>query len=89
MLRKLNYCTKISIIIPSDTGNSSVVGPMIGGALADPLKTHPEWFNGAEPAFFVKFPFALPSIVASFFFVIGLPIGFLFLDVRDFLYITS
>jgi hypothetical protein len=62
---------------------SSIMGPIIGGALSDPLKNHPEWFHGSRPAFFEKFPFALPNLVCACFFLIGLPIGVLFLDVRD------
>jgi hypothetical protein len=54
---------------------------MIGGFLADPLKNHPEWFHGARPEFFVRFPFALPNLVCASFFLIGVPVGILFLDV--------
>jgi hypothetical protein len=62
---------------------SSIMGPIIGGFLSDPLKNHPGWFHGSRPAFFEQFPFALPNLVCASFFLIGLPIGFLFLDVRD------
>jgi len=44
------------------------------------LQNHPEWFHGRRPAFFEKYPFALPNIVAGLFFLIGIPIGVLFLD---------
>ena len=58
------------------------MGPVIGGALSDPLENHPEWFGkDSRPAFFVKFPFALPNLVCSLFFLIGIPVGILFLDV--------
>lgn len=59
---------------------------MIGGGLADPIRNHPNWFKGEPPAFFKKFPFALPNIVGSMFFVVGLATGILFLDVRTSLF---
>jgi hypothetical protein len=33
--------------------------------------------------FLIKFPFALPNIVASVLFMVGISTGFLFLKVRD------
>lgn len=63
-------------------GRRSILGPVIGGALSDPLENHPEWFGeGSRPAFFVKFPFALPNLVCGLFFLFGIPVGILFLDV--------
>lgn len=67
-------------IMPLVYNIASIVGPMVGGALADPLKNHPEWFHGSRPALFEKFPFALPNLVCAGFFLIGIPIGILFLD---------
>lgn len=67
-------------IMPLVWNVASIMGPMIGGFLADPLKNHPEWFHGSRPAFFVKFPFALPNLVCASFFLVGVPIGILFLD---------
>ncbi|EFW17192.1 MFS transporter [Coccidioides posadasii str. Silveira] len=55
----------------------SIFGPAFGGALADPAKRHPEVFGHIE--FFKKYPFALPNIAASVFFIIGIVTGFLFL----------
>ena len=57
------------------------MGPVIGGSLADPLRNHPEWFHGSRPAFFEKFPFALPNLVCASVFLFTVPIGILFLDV--------
>ncbi|KAF8248926.1 MFS general substrate transporter [Wilcoxina mikolae CBS 423.85] len=67
-------------IMPLVWNVASIMGPIIGGFLSDPLKNHPGWFHGSRPAFFEKFPFALPNLVCASFFLIGLPIGFLFLD---------
>jgi len=63
--------------------SSSIMGPVIGGFLADPLRNHPEWFHGSRPAFFEKFPFALPNIVCGLVFLFSVPTGILFLDVSN------
>lgn len=57
----------------------SIFGPVIGGALANPAKRFPDMFGDSE--FFKMFPFALPNIVVSVFFIIGVVIGILFLRV--------
>lgn len=45
-------------------GNLGIfVGPLIGGALADPAGQYPRWFAGV--AFFETFPYALSSIVVG------------------------
>ena len=56
----------------------SIFGPAFGGALANPAKKYPNIF-GTSP-FFQEFPFALPNLVASAFFLVGLIIGVLFLE---------
>lgn len=63
----------------------SIFGPAFGGALASPAVRHPELFG--KSAFFKKYPFALPNLVACVFFLIGLTTGVLFLKVP--LYIQS
>jgi hypothetical protein len=57
----------------------SIFGPVIGGALVNPATRFPEWFGDSE--FFKRYPFALPNLVVSVFFIIGVSIGFLFLEV--------
>ncbi|MCJ1382961.1 hypothetical protein MMC17_006074 [Xylographa soralifera] len=55
----------------------SIFGPILGGALAKPASRYPEIFG--TKGFFIDFPFALPNMVASALFVIGLSTGLLFL----------
>ncbi len=55
----------------------SIFGPGFGGALADPATRYPEVFGNIK--FFKTFPFALPNLVASMFFLVGLSAGILFL----------
>ncbi len=58
----------------------SIFGPGLGGAIANPAASYPEIFGNS--AFFKRFPYALPNIAISLFFMIGLVTGFLFLKVR-------
>ncbi|RPB03164.1 MFS general substrate transporter [Choiromyces venosus 120613-1] len=57
----------------------SIIGPAIGGSLADPVTNHPNWFKGEPPALLKKFPFCLPNLLNSALFVCGLLTGTLFL----------
>ena len=59
----------------------SIFGPIFGGALANPVKYHPDIFG--DSAFFKKYPFALPNLAGCVFFVFGITIGVLFLKVRQ------
>lgn len=56
----------------------SVFGPILGGALANPLGLKPEEMGG-KGGLLVKYPYALPNIVSAAFFAIGAVTGFLFL----------
>lgn len=55
----------------------SILGPSLGGALASPAARYPGTFGNSQ--FFNDYPFALPNLVASLFFLVGLSAGFLFL----------
>lgn len=61
----------------------SIFGPAFGGALANPAEKHPGIFGGST--FLKKYPFVLPSLAASCFFVVGITTGFLFLHVSVYL----
>jgi MFS family permease len=55
----------------------SILGPIVGGALASPATKFPGLFG--DSVFFNTFPFALPNLVASVFFTIGIASGWLYL----------
>ena len=57
----------------------SIFGPALGGALANPVAKYPEIFG--HDKLLTKYPFALPNMVSSIFFLIGLSTGILFLKV--------
>ena len=58
-------------------GAGSIIGPILGGALANPSVSLPVIFGGVY--FFEEFPFALPNLVASLFFIVGIASGYMFL----------
>ena len=55
----------------------SIIGPAGGGALANPAHTYPGVFG--NNVFFKRFPYALPNLVASIFFFVGIATGILYL----------
>ncbi|QSZ36374.1 hypothetical protein DSL72_006250 [Monilinia vaccinii-corymbosi] len=64
-------------IMPLVWSLGSIFGPSFGGFFAQPAQNFPGIFGNNK--FFLTFPFALPNIIASFLFMIGITTGFLFL----------
>lgn len=56
----------------------SVIGPMLGGALANPLERPTN--DRTDGSFLWRFPYALPNIVIAGFFLGGILIGIFFLE---------
>ncbi|KAH8698751.1 putative MFS multidrug transporter [Talaromyces proteolyticus] len=56
----------------------SIVGPALGGALARPVLSYPNYFKPGT--IFDRFPFLLPNLVCIFVLMIGITIGILFLE---------
>ncbi|POR38441.1 Putative membrane protein [Tolypocladium paradoxum] len=64
-------------IMPLVWSLGSVVGPAFGGFLAQPARQYPDLFGSIE--YFKRFPYALPNLVATFFFLISATSAILFL----------
>ena len=58
--------------------NRSILGPALGGTLAQPCKNFPRLFPPGT--LFEKFPFLLPNLVCALILVCGVAIGILFLE---------
>ncbi|KGO74053.1 Major facilitator superfamily domain, general substrate transporter [Penicillium italicum] len=56
----------------------SIIGPAMGGALAQPCDNYPTLF--ARSTLWDKFPFLLPNLVCITVLVCGIVVGFLFLE---------
>lgn len=65
-------------ILPLVWSVGSVIGPMIGGALANPCETFPSVF--ARGTIWDLYPYLLPNLFSAFICVIGVVNGILFLD---------
>ncbi|EHL03037.1 putative Uncharacterized membrane protein [Glarea lozoyensis 74030] len=56
----------------------SILGPMLGGALARPVMNYPALF--APGSIWERFPYLLPNLVCTFIVSIGVVVGILFLE---------
>lgn len=56
----------------------SIIGPALGGTLAQPADNYPSWFS--RGSLFDRFPFLLPNIVCTSVLILGIVIGLLFLE---------
>lgn len=68
-------------VMPLVWNLGSIFGPSFGGFFAKPAENLSGLFGNNK--FLIKFPFALPNIVASGFFLVGISTGVLFLKVRS------
>jgi MFS family permease len=66
-------------IMPLVWSLGSIFGPSFGGLFANAATNYPGLFGNNK--FLIRFPFALPNIVASVFFFLGITTGLLFLRV--------
>lgn len=60
------YQSRAFLILPMSFNVAGILGPILGGWLADPAVTLPDWFAPGAPFYFSlveTYPFALPSIV--------------------------
>jgi MFS family permease len=75
---KKEYQTRAFAILPITMNVGTVVGPMIGGLLADPVHNYPKWFGGSE--FLTKYPYILPNLFPIPFLVVALFSTALFIE---------
>ena len=57
---------------------SGIIGAVIGGTLADPVKNYPSMFGQND--FLTAHPYFLPNAVCTGIVMLGLTVGFLFLE---------
>ena len=57
---------------------SSIIGPALGGALAQPCESYPSIFP--RGTLFDKYPFLLPNLVCTVILICGIVVGILFLE---------
>ncbi|KFY01085.1 hypothetical protein O988_02919 [Pseudogymnoascus sp. VKM F-3808] len=65
-------------IMPFVWSLGSILGPVLGGALAEPCKHYPSLFP--RGTIFDRFPFLLPNLFCTSVVVLGVLVGFFFLE---------
>ena len=70
--------TQLGFSALSLTTFSSILGPALGGALAQPCESYPAFF--AKGTIFDTFPFLLPNLVCAVVLACGVIVGILFLE---------
>lgn len=74
IIREKKYQSRAFLLLPMTFNVGVVVGPMLGGLLADPFHTYPGifgeggWMGGETGVLWMKrWPYALPNIVSAVF----------------------
>jgi hypothetical protein len=65
-------------IMPFVWSIGTIIGPSIGGCLADPAESFPSLFSSS--GLFAQFPYLLPNLVCALLLVIAIVAGYCFLD---------
>ncbi|RPB26691.1 MFS general substrate transporter [Terfezia boudieri ATCC MYA-4762] len=78
MVPRKEYQPRAYAIMPFIWSIGSIIGPAVGGALADPIRQYPEIFKPG--GFFEEYPYSLPNLFASAVLIIGVCVGILFLE---------
>jgi MFS family permease len=66
-------------IMPIVWSLGSIIGPSFGGFFAEPAEQYPEIFGHLE--LFKRFPFLLPNLILTIFFLTSVTVAILFLHV--------
>lgn len=65
LVRERRHQQRAFVLLPMTFNVGVIVGPVLGGLLADPAGSYPGAFG--EVAFFRRFPYAAPNLVSAFF----------------------
>ncbi|KAH9828461.1 putative membrane protein [Teratosphaeria destructans] len=65
MVQDKKYLSRAFLLLPMCFNIGVIVGPLLGGLLADPAGSHPEVFG--EVAWLKRWPYALPNVVMAVF----------------------
>lgn len=72
------YQSRAFLLLPMTFNVGIIIGPVIGGILADPAGSYPSLFGNME--FFKRFPYATPNLLSAFFLFAAMVAVWLFLE---------
>ncbi|KAK6518718.1 hypothetical protein TWF506_005856 [Arthrobotrys conoides] len=78
LVPKREYQPRAFSLMPFIWSLGSIIGPTLGGMLAEPVTHYPEYFT--RGSLFDRFPYLLPNLVCSAICFVGAANGVLFLD---------
>ncbi|KAJ6256388.1 Major facilitator superfamily multidrug transporter [Drechslerella dactyloides] len=78
LVPKREYQPRAFSIMPFVWSLGSIIGPSLGGLLAEPVQHYPEYFS--RGGLFDQFPYLLPNLACAIICFVGAINGILFLD---------
>lgn len=66
------------LLLPMTFNIGVIIGPILGGVLADPAASYPNLFG--ETRFLINYPYALPNLVSAFFLLSASLTAWMFLE---------
>lgn len=70
--------TRAFAILPMTFNIGTIVGPMVGGLLADPAHNYPQWFGNSK--FLLKYPYILPNLFPIPLLLLAFILALLFIE---------
>ncbi|EXJ80745.1 hypothetical protein A1O3_07029 [Capronia epimyces CBS 606.96] len=78
LVTKPEHEPKAYSVMPFVWSIGTIIGPAIGGLLADPAKSYPDTFSRDGP--FGRYPWLLPNLVCAVFMLLSITSGFFWLE---------
>lgn len=78
LVREKKYQQRAFVLLPMTFNIGVIIGPILGGLLADPASSYPSVFGNVEV--FRRLPYALPNFVSAFFLLSAATSAFLCLE---------
>ncbi|KAK0841282.1 hypothetical protein LTS02_016911, partial [Friedmanniomyces endolithicus] len=69
VVREKKYQSRAFLLLPMTFNIGVIIGPILGGLLADPVGSHPGWFGAEYQGWLARWPYALPNVVNAGFLV--------------------
>lgn len=88
LILRIRYQSRAFLLFPMCFNIGVIIGPILGGLLADPAASYPKLFGNIE--WLKRFPYATPNIVSAFFlFCAGLGVFFGLAEVHSLVSCTN